>query len=281
MKPLAITLAALMLSPVYAQDRHEYQFANISGNRIAYSCVGEGDITAVLISGMGLSSHQSFGNTFHRFKGPGRLCLYDRAELGASRAVNERPRSVTQIAEELHALATITGWSKPMLIAHSFGGYIARAYAAKFPNELSAIIFVDCAHEGWLPALRDRMSDDDWARMQKAVDWQLKSTHEDYMLAQHEVETFNKLGALPITVISRGLPQTNVRLGGMTYEGVDIFNAEHAKLQSRLAALSESSRHVRAKYASHIVDETDPWLILDEIAGMQKRIVAASSSHRD
>src|SRR5687767_4867531 len=79
MKHVIPKLALLLLcGATNAQDRHEYQFANVAGNRIAYSCTGEGDFTMVLVSGMGMTAHQSFGNSFHRFKGPGRLCLYDR-----------------------------------------------------------------------------------------------------------------------------------------------------------------------------------------------------------
>ena len=53
-----------------------------------------------------------------------------------------------------------------------------------------------------------------------------------------------------------------------------IFNREHDKLQSELAKLSSNTHHRIAKYSSHIVDETDPWLIIEGISHLQKRIGA-------
>jgi pimeloyl-ACP methyl ester carboxylesterase len=253
-------------------EEHRHESVMVGGNQIAWSCRGEGDHKIILISGMGLSAHQSFGNTYHRYEGPGRICLYDRAELGASKKSNPAPRTLSGIAAELHLLVEAQGWRKPILVAHSFGGYIARQYIKDHPNTVRGVVFVDCLQEGFIPALERRMSANDWAQMERAIDWQLRATSEDFRQAQSVANELGDLGSLPISVISRGIPQTNLRVGGMSYDGIDIFNAEHAKAQKRLAKLSSNTRRVTAKYASHFVDEIDPWLIADEIEALQKRI---------
>lgn len=272
-----IVVLALVSCVAYSKEKPMYEYAQIGANKIAYSCKGQGEFTIVLISGMGMSVQQSFGNTYFPYDDPGRICLYDRAELGQSHMAGDQPRSLAQIAEELHELADRNGWKNLILVPHSYGGFIARAFAAKYPESVKGIVFVDCVHESWIPALKKKMTPQDWAQMQWVIDWQLTHFHEDYYKGQEEARALGSLGSLPITVISRGLPQTNMRVTGMSYAGVDIFNREHSRLQPALLKLSTDSRHRVAKYSSHVVDETDPWLIIEEIVKLEKRIAAAST----
>jgi hypothetical protein len=57
----------------------------------------------------------------------------------------------------------------------------------------------------------------------------------------------------------------------MSYEGVDLFNAEHNALQAKLIALSSNVEHRVARYSSHIVDDTDPLLVIEEIEKLVER----------
>jgi pimeloyl-ACP methyl ester carboxylesterase len=68
---------------------------------------------------------------------------YDRAGLGWSTSTGRRC-SLPQMAEELHQWIEELRLPRPyVLIGHSFGGYIARVYARRFPDELAGIILVD------------------------------------------------------------------------------------------------------------------------------------------
>lgn len=76
---------------------------------------------------------------------------YDRAGLGWSPAGNGQCR-VAKMVEELHALVKkleIPG--QYILAAHSFGGYIARAYAERYADELAGMVLVDpLTPEEWI-----------------------------------------------------------------------------------------------------------------------------------
>jgi pimeloyl-ACP methyl ester carboxylesterase len=68
---------------------------------------------------------------------------YDRAGLGWSTSTG-RQCSLPRMVEELHQWIEALPLAKPyVLVAHSFGGYIARVYARRFPDELAGIILVD------------------------------------------------------------------------------------------------------------------------------------------
>ena len=253
------------------QEDHVYSFAAIEGNSIAWSCEGSGGPTVVLIAGSGASAHESFGNIYHNYRGGGRICMYDRAGIGKSTFARPENRRLAQLASELHELATREKWGPSIFVAHSFGGFIARAFAAQYSSDVLGILFMDAVHEDWLPRLKSEMAPADWAIMEGSVSWNLSTFHEDYYEAQEAVRTLAIRDALPVTVISRGLPHTTVRVAGMSYRGVDIFNAEHDALQSKLVALSSATEHRVARYSSHMVDDTDPWLVIEEIGKLVQR----------
>lgn len=72
-----------------------------------------------------------------------RVVSYDRAGLGASTAC-AIPRTVEQFASELHTLLTRAGIEPPyILVGHSFGGLLVRAFAALHPKAVAGIVMVD------------------------------------------------------------------------------------------------------------------------------------------
>lgn len=68
---------------------------------------------------------------------------YDRAGLGWSDA-SPHPPSLWQLVEELRAMLDRCSVPTPrVLVAHSFGGLIAVAYAVRYPQELAGMVLVD------------------------------------------------------------------------------------------------------------------------------------------
>ncbi len=72
-----------------------------------------------------------------------RVCSYDRAGLGWSAACST-PRTVEQMVSELKTLLARAQIPSPyILIGHSFGGLLIRAYAHRSPEEVAGLVFVD------------------------------------------------------------------------------------------------------------------------------------------
>jgi pimeloyl-ACP methyl ester carboxylesterase len=256
----------------FAQEEHAWNFEDIDGNKIAWSCAGQGEPTIVLVAGMGLSAHDSFRRTYHNYDGPGRICMYDRAGMGKSTFANRATRTMEQLVGELHELQQRRNWNRVMLVAHSFGGFIARAYVDAHPQNVAGILFLDAPQEDWLPRLKQKMPPADWAIMERILQWNIKSFGEDYEQGQEVVRASRFPAGLPITVITRGLMHSQIRLEKMSYAGIDLFDGEHKALQEKLTKLSPRSEHRIAKYASHVIDDYDPWLIIEEIKMLAKRM---------
>jgi pimeloyl-ACP methyl ester carboxylesterase len=89
-------------------------------------------------------------------------CTYDRAWLGWSDAANT-PRTTGVIVDELHTLLLRAGISPPyILVGHSFGGMLMRAYAATYPDSVAGLVLVDpLSPNEWLniPRSHARMLD--------------------------------------------------------------------------------------------------------------------------
>jgi pimeloyl-ACP methyl ester carboxylesterase len=87
---------------------------------------------------------------------------YDRAGYGWSpvlRNARECACTLQNLSSDLHALIVALKLPQPyVLMGHSFGAYIVRAYAQRFPDELAGVILVDpLTPEEWLAPSRHQL----------------------------------------------------------------------------------------------------------------------------
>jgi pimeloyl-ACP methyl ester carboxylesterase len=91
---------------------------------------------------------------------------YDRAGFGWSASDNSAC-TLAKLTDDLHALVAGAPVPAPfILVAHSFGSYIATVYARRFPNELAGVVLVDpLTPEEWIeptPEQRSRLRRGTW-----------------------------------------------------------------------------------------------------------------------
>jgi hypothetical protein len=272
MKNLIVCAFVLFGGYCFANEEHDFNNEAIMDNSIAWSCEGSGSPTIILMAGGGLDVHSSFDLVYHRYQGKGTICMYDRAGIGASRSKEPHLRKMNDLVEEFHQLKQKRGWKNLVLVPHSFGGFIARGFVSKYPEDVKAVLFIDVAHEDWIPNLKKKMNKNDWEIMDNILKWNSKTFYEDYIEGQESARSFEFSNKLPITVISRGIPLTKIRRNNISYGGIEIFNEEHNKLQKSIAKLSEDSKHVISEISPHEIPSYDPWLVLDEIKYLIERI---------
>lgn len=72
---------------------------------------------------------------------------YDRAGLGWSEPASGS-RDIATLVTELNQMLQATGATPPyVLVGHSYGGLIVRAYAYTYPEDVAGLVLVDAAHE--------------------------------------------------------------------------------------------------------------------------------------
>jgi pimeloyl-ACP methyl ester carboxylesterase len=83
------------------------------------------------------------------------VCAYDRAGLAWSDPAASR-RTFNRIVGELRAVLAAIAMPGPyILVGHSFGSLVVRAYAAHFPAEVACLVLVDPPTD-WLTTTRQR-----------------------------------------------------------------------------------------------------------------------------
>jgi pimeloyl-ACP methyl ester carboxylesterase len=150
---LAIGIVLLLAAPGISYqvvesraDSHRFhqegKSVDVGGYKLNINCTGTGSLTVVLESGLG-----SPAIAWHSVQ-PGianftRVCSYDRAGYGWSDP-GPMPRTLSQIAHELHTLLQNAGEKPPyILAAHSFGKSIVLVYTKLYPNEVAGMVLAD------------------------------------------------------------------------------------------------------------------------------------------
>lgn len=159
---LTLTLMALLLLASIAGNlirlrlRAEYppvgQMVDVGGYRLHLHCLGHGEPTVVFEAAV-FSPGLIWNLVQPEVAKMTTACVYDRAGIGWSDPSPE-PRSVDNMAEDLHALLNKAGVPGPyLLVGYSSGGWQARYFAHTYPQDLAGMVMVDSAHEDQLNRL--------------------------------------------------------------------------------------------------------------------------------
>ncbi len=119
--------------------------AQINGNQVYYTTIGEGRPMLLMHGGSGLD-HTYFRPWLDSLNEQVQLIYYD--QLGQGRST--RPESYEGIsmstwADEADALRASLGFDRMILLGHSFGGFIAQEYALRHGDHLEGLILSDTA----------------------------------------------------------------------------------------------------------------------------------------
>src|SRR6516165_6428618 len=168
-----LALIALACSPATTARAESFaKRVDIGGGRLMYiECQGSGSPTVLLISGTDAASDlwhaadQKGPTVYDDIQKTTRVCAYDRPgaphldqTLSRSDPVPQ-PTSPQNGVDDLVALLKAADIPGPyVLVAHSFGGMIARVFAGEHPDEVKGIVFVDAQ----TPELRAHMTPEEW-----------------------------------------------------------------------------------------------------------------------
>ena len=227
--------------------------ADIGGFELTYECRGEGRPTVVLEAGLGAAGTTEFAGFLGRIAEGTRVCTYNRAGTGTgSDASDGRPAAehvtASLMAEELHRLLDVLEIPLPVvLVAHSYGGMVVRAFEGAYPNDVAGMVLLDVSSEPEVPVY-ERLD---------AGPWIDGSDRVDIHATVRELHAAGDLGDIPLTVVTAGI---------IDDEWLGTVPKLAARAQVRLAGLSSNAMQVVATDSGHFVHQDAPDVVLAAIA---------------
>jgi pimeloyl-ACP methyl ester carboxylesterase len=257
---------------------------DVGGRRLHSFVYGSGGPTVVLVSGF--QAPQAYWNPVV----PGlaeitTVVTYDRAGYGESER-GELPVHGGQSAADLHALLGELGVPKPyLLVGHSYGGRVARLFAAAYPVETAGLILEEAGHEDLPDAQLAALTGKDRETLAALIaPFRTKvpdpRTETDSMA--ETVEQLRRCGPLPrvplvvITSASRGSGLPAV----FSPEGQARLDEVALAMQKKLAGLVPGAEHIFVEGAGHNVHLDKPEAVLAPVRAMIARLRGAPAKRR-
>ena len=208
------------------------RLVDAGGVRLALRCAGAGSPAVVLAAGLRDTS-ASWALVEGALAGLTQVCAYDRAGVGESER-REGDATVGTLAAELGALLEAGGVPPPyVLCGHSFGGLVARFFAARRRADVAGLVLVDATHEAAL----------DGASVREG------GTRIDLRASEEELAATPSLDGVPLVVCERGRDSHPGWAAG----------------QRRNAELARGALHVRALRSGHVIHTEQPELVAQAI----------------
>jgi len=223
-----------------------------------------------------------------------RVCTYDRAGYGASDPV-PGPRNIDERAQDLHALLTAAAIPGPyVLVAHSYGGFIVRRFAALYPDLAAGFVLVDTPEESYFfrPVILEFYGKA--VRMMKIVGvaaslgvlrlaakhWSLDALGLPFVQASEYAATAEDIASLlrvdaamtrPGGFGSMSGKPVSVITHGQAFPGpFAILDDGWRDGQERLAALSAAGELIVAENSNHMIQHDEPELVVAAIRRMHE-----------
>ncbi len=158
MKPRLLLLTLFVCGPAVAQQAPSLEELRQSllpyasavdaitlpnGQKVNFTCMGEGSPTVILIPGLGDFAGISWGNIQPEMGRTTRVCAWDRPGWGLSDGAEGKHTLETSTVALEAALETGVIPGPYVLVGHSFGGYESLLYADRHPDQVAGMVMVD------------------------------------------------------------------------------------------------------------------------------------------
>jgi proline iminopeptidase len=127
----------------------------VDGARIYHHILGSrGPHLIVVNGGPGFDHNYLHASpVWHELAANRRIVFYDQRGNGRSPADNKSAMDLAAQVQDLESLRASLGVDRIDLLGHSWGGYLAMAYAARHPKRIASLVIVDSAAPRWSDTL--------------------------------------------------------------------------------------------------------------------------------
>ncbi|MEI6622051.1 MAG: alpha/beta hydrolase [Actinomycetes bacterium] len=251
-------------APPIAQAAPTYKSTHVSavltagGVRQWIDCQGSGPVTYLIITGLH-SVSSDWDEVLPTLRKQTRTCTYDRPGLGRSPARTAGPYTVDAgiHANELAALLKAAGEPGPFIpMGHSYGGLVARAFAAKQAAHVAGLFLPEGVAPGYYS---------------EGTSWSEGGTSVDLIASSAAAEKNLNLGDKPLIVMSGTVSDQDYLNGGKNGTNGPVW--EHD--QREAVKLSTNSIQVIA-LSAHVLQQDNPKAVELATKTLRDAVVARS-----
>jgi pimeloyl-ACP methyl ester carboxylesterase len=215
----------------------------------------------VVVTGLGTAASQ-WSQVRAGFQQVTRTCFYDRPGLGASppRPVAGQVVDAGLYARELKSLLYAAGEPGPyIVVGHSFGGLIARAFVVQNMSSVLGVMLAESVDPG------DTTTGAFWHEAGHAVD-----------MARSQAADGGGpwLGGRPLLVLSASHPEED-HLGGPTYGQPQWLTDQWIAEQRADVRLSSDAIQVIAT-SGHVLQQDDPPAVVEAVRELVRSVVTGA-----
>jgi pimeloyl-ACP methyl ester carboxylesterase len=200
------------------------------------------------------------------------VVAYDRRGMGQSAPDSEK-QTLRRVAQSLHALLQTINVQPPyVLVGHSWGGLLTRAYIDQYPREVTGLLLLDAVNPGLsreeqaklvppeeraavlAPPTMPPIPPNARPGMRAEIELIASEMVNDYP----EARSLSEPSGIPIVVVS-AMPPNRLRSRGNRGFGIEPWE------QAGLALRSPKGMFVVASHVGHMVHRDDPALVVQLI----------------
>jgi pimeloyl-ACP methyl ester carboxylesterase len=235
----------------------DIQLIKAGGVVQSLDCQGTGQVTLVVVTGLA-SPASAWSLVAPGFREVTRTCFYDRPGIGASPARSNKQQVLNAglFAAELAALLHAAGEPGPyVILGHSFGGLIARAFTKSNLSSVRGLLLAESVDPS------DRTTGKYWHEAGHSI---------NMPLSQSATGGGPRIGQRPLLVLSASNPEGD-HLGGPTYGQNPAAIGQWIKQQRADVHLSMNSIQVIAT-SGHVLQQDDPAAVIAAVRSLVQAV---------
>lgn len=247
---------------------HAAQFdgmVDIGANKLHVVQMGEGPVTVVFEAGFGsdLSVWRKVAPAIAKKAG---VLVYSRAGAGQSPS-REHGMTLEQSAAEFERMLAAANAKAPfILVGHSYGAFLVRAFAARNPTQVAGLVLVDPADEGLENVLR-KIDDARVAQDRRALLLMTPPKFQDELRLVQQITYKGSLPAMPALPDVPAALLTSVRADPSSEFFLETPAAVKVKRERHQAFFSQfsSGAHLVTPHSGHHIQMQEPELVINAV----------------